>query len=93
MATHSSILAWEIPWTEEPTWLLHGSSPWGCKKSDANTCVQGYLLSPAEQELGFEASDSLYFLRNPRTSSILLLANEVVREMPFLLLLKKKNNL
>jgi len=28
MATHSSILAWEIPWTEEP-----GSS-WGCKESD-----------------------------------------------------------
>ena len=24
MATHSSMLAWEIPWTEEPTY-----SPWG----------------------------------------------------------------
>ena len=22
MATHSSILAWRIPWTEEPGWLL-----------------------------------------------------------------------
>ena len=21
MATHSSILAWKIPWTEEPGWL------------------------------------------------------------------------
>ena len=21
MATHSSILAWEVPWTEEPGWL------------------------------------------------------------------------
>ena len=30
MAIHSSILAWRIPWTEEP-----GSySPWGCKESD-----------------------------------------------------------
>ena len=28
MATHSSILAWRIPWTEEP------GSPWGCKESD-----------------------------------------------------------
>ena len=28
MATHSSILAWEIPWTEEPG----GYSPWGHKK-------------------------------------------------------------
>ena len=28
MATHSSILAWRIPWTEEPTVLG------GCKESD-----------------------------------------------------------
>ena len=27
MATHSSILAWKIPWTVEP-------GPWGCKESD-----------------------------------------------------------
>ena len=31
MATHSSILAWEIPWTEEPGKLY---SPWGHKESD-----------------------------------------------------------
>ena len=24
MATHSSILAWEIPWTEEPRATVHG---------------------------------------------------------------------
>ena len=30
MATHSSILAWEIPWTEEPD----SYSLWGCKESD-----------------------------------------------------------
>ena len=30
MTTHSSILAWKIPWTEEPSWL----HPWGCKESD-----------------------------------------------------------
>ena len=30
MATHSSILAWKIPWTEE----LVGYSPWGHKESD-----------------------------------------------------------
>ena len=29
MAIHSSILAWKIPWTEEP-----GSSPWGHEESD-----------------------------------------------------------
>ena len=31
MATHSSILAWRIPWTEEPGGLY---SPWDCKESD-----------------------------------------------------------
>ena len=30
MATHFTIFAWEIPWTEEPGRL----SPWGCKQSD-----------------------------------------------------------
>ena len=30
MATHSSILAWEIPWTEEPI----GYSPWVRKELD-----------------------------------------------------------
>ena len=30
MATHSSILAWRIPWTEE----LGDYSPWGCKELD-----------------------------------------------------------
>ena len=29
-AIHSSILAWKIPWTEEPG----GYSPWGRKESD-----------------------------------------------------------
>ena len=27
MATHSSILAWRIPWTEEPGWLQSVESP------------------------------------------------------------------
>ena len=30
MTIHSSILGWEIPWTEEPG----GYSPWGGKESD-----------------------------------------------------------
>jgi len=30
MATHSSILFWRIPWTEEPG----GYRPWGCKELD-----------------------------------------------------------
>ena len=30
MATHFSILAWRIPWTED----LVGYSPWSCKELD-----------------------------------------------------------
>ena len=37
MATHSSILAWEIPWTEEP------GSPWGHTQSD--TAEATWLVS------------------------------------------------
>ena len=37
MATHSSVLAWKIPWTEE-TWdrqnPMAGYRPWGLKESD-----------------------------------------------------------
>ena len=36
MATHSSILAWRIPWTERS---LAGYSPWGHKKSDMTECL------------------------------------------------------
>ena len=53
MATHSSILAWRIPWTEE----AGGYSPKGCKESDTTehactshlciysvTCLYQYML-------------------------------------------------
>ena len=39
IATYSSILAWRIPWIEEPG----GYSPWGCK--ELNTTEQ-LTLSP-----------------------------------------------
>ena len=40
MATHSSVLAWRIPWTEEP-----GYRPWGCKESDTTK----WLTLPLEE--------------------------------------------
>ena len=40
MATHSSILAWRIPWTEEPG----GYSPWGCKEWDRTERLRLPLL-------------------------------------------------
>ena len=36
MATHSSVLAWRIPWTEEPG----GCSPWGCKELDTTEVTE-----------------------------------------------------
>ena len=36
VATHSSILAWEIPWTEEPG----GLQSMGCKKSDTTDTTE-----------------------------------------------------
>ena len=36
MATPSSILAWKIPWTEEPV----GYSPWGRKELDMTEQLQ-----------------------------------------------------
>ena len=45
MATHSSIFAWKIPWTEEPARL-----PWGCKESDMTQQLHFLLLV-------FEAQD------------------------------------
>ena len=51
MATHSSILTWRIPWTEEPC----GHSPWGHQELDTNeqltlpylrNCMRGHLYVP-----------------------------------------------
>ena len=42
MATHSSILAWRIPWTEEPG----GLSPWGREESDVTGRLKHGILTP-----------------------------------------------
>ena len=44
MATHSSVLAWKIPWTEEPV----GYSPWGRKESDTTKRLDFTLLHESE---------------------------------------------
>ena len=35
MVTHTSILAWRIPWTEEP-----GYRPWGGKEEDTTEATE-----------------------------------------------------
>ena len=44
MATHSRVLAWEIPWTEEPGGLY---SPWGRKRvrHDSAAKQQTYIIN------------------------------------------------
>ena len=39
MATHSSILAWRIPWTEEPGLVLHGVTKSQIRLSDQHTTI------------------------------------------------------
>ena len=53
MATHFSILAWKIPWTES----LLGYSPWGHKESDTTERLSFFVFflvtsnAPAEKQL------------------------------------------
>ena len=46
MATHSSILAWRISWTEEPG----GYSPRGCKGSDATEYLSTYTHASLKEK-------------------------------------------
>ena len=47
MATHSSVLAWRIPWTEG----LVGYNPWGCKELDMTEQLTLLLLLLVLNEL------------------------------------------
>ena len=76
--THFSILAWEIPWTEEPS----GLRPWGCKKSDTteqpnththtHTYTQDYFKSCINVQFSSVAQScpTLCDPMNPETQSI-----------------------
>ena len=61
MATHSSILDWRIPWTEEPGRLY---SPWGLKEFDMTERIT----------LSLNAVNLFYFLHK-RMDYIKLLSN------------------
>ena len=53
MVTHSSILAWRIPWSEKPGEL----SPWGHKESD----MTEQLSTHTEQHCRNKSSDYYIF--------------------------------
>ena len=54
MSTHSSILSWEIPWTEEPGRL---QSPWGCEESD--TTEWAHIYKESMLQCAFQFFDTL----------------------------------
>ena len=84
MTSHSSILAWKIPWTEDP-----GGSPWSYKELDTTECLNTHTIGvqpivaieqgPAQPEVYF----IFVFLRmgNP---------DLYVKQSYFLALAKKK---
>ena len=43
MATHFSILAWEIPWTEKPVWLQSMGSQRVGPDSDSTTATRDHI--------------------------------------------------
>ena len=47
MATHSSTLAWEIPWMEDSS----SYSPWGCQESDTTDQLHFHFMAESEEEL------------------------------------------
>ena len=57
MATHSSILAWEMPWTEEP----------GGLQSVGSLRVRRDLVSKTMTTMVLTSSVFIYFLRNRHT--------------------------
>ena len=46
MATHSSIVAWRSPWTEEPG----GYSPWGRKELDTTKHEQFIVINTVKKK-------------------------------------------
>ena len=56
MATHSSILVWEIPWKEEPV----GYSPWGHKRVGHNL-VTKQSLAGTRRAHKYKSNLPLYF--------------------------------
>ena len=71
MVTHSSILAWKIPWTEELGWLLS----WGRKESDMTERLHYHYNSPVKPS----GSKLLIVGRILITESILLLVIGILR--------------
>ena len=62
MATHSSVLTWRIPWTEEPG----GLQPWGCRVRYNSEAKQQQL------NLGLQAVNSVTIGTRPLLSCLVI---------------------
>ena len=51
MATHSNILAWRIPWTEEPSELVHGVSELDMIEQVTHTHSPSLILEQPTQQI------------------------------------------
>ena len=78
MATYSSILAWEIPWTEEPSKLVHGVTKSWIQLSTKiwNGCVAAFHTSWVTR--GFSQSCNHQQIRWARATVLLLPGPQVL---------------
>ena len=82
MATHSSILAWEIPWTEEPGGLY---SPWGHKRvrQTEQACAHQALRDRMPRGLHYSVIHT--FLQRPFEAPLSILLVSTFHTPQFLL--------
>ena len=66
MAAHSSILAWKIPWTAEPSRLW---GPWGHKESDMTEQLHFHFVSKL-MSLFFNMLSRLFIAFIPRSKCL-----------------------
>ena len=82
MATHSSILAWKIPWTEELGWLLSMGSQWGHDWATSlslslsllvheKTDVQTFLETKDNVDFLYISDELSFWLLGPKTKGVL----------------------
>ena len=78
-ATHSSILAWEIPWTEE----LVGYSPWGHKRIRHNLEMKQRQQLEKRRNASFTFSlkfSTFIYLESPLSTSSTYLIDSIKKK-------------
>ena len=73
MATHSSVLAQEIPWTEDPG----GYSPWGHKESDTTQLLNNNNKCFGKPAVCYEDKHNPTTVTQPFHSSIFIYPQEM----------------